>query len=63
VQPNSPAAESGLREGDVILEAGNQTVAASRDLDAAWASARQENRPLLLRVLREGGTSFVAVEG
>jgi serine protease Do len=63
VQPNSPAAESGLREGDVILEAGNQTVAAPRDLDAAWASARQEDRPLLLRVLREGGTSFVAVEG
>jgi serine protease Do len=41
VEPNSPAAESGLRSGDVIVAANNEPVIAPTDVADFW------NNPLL----------------
>jgi serine protease Do len=62
VHPGSLAAESGLHEGDIILEAANRPLEEPRDLADAWASAQQQDRPMLLRVRREDNAIFVAVE-
>jgi serine protease Do len=61
VEPNSPAAETGLRAGDVIVSANNQPVNAPTDVASAWAEAQRQNKPILLRVRREGQFLFVAV--
>ena len=61
VEPNSPASEAGLRTGDVIVSANNQTVAAPSDVANAWTEAQRQKRPILLRVRREGQYLFVAI--
>ena len=61
VEPGSPAAESGIRPGDVIVAVNNREVAQPSDLADEWAKAREENRPILLRVNRDGQSLFVAV--
>ncbi len=61
VVPGSPAHEAGLRRNDVILEAGAQPVEEPGDIAQAWAQAREENRPLLMRVMRGNASLFVAV--
>ena len=61
VEPGSPAAESGIRPGDVIVAVNNREVAQPSDLADEWAKARGENRPILLRVNRDGQLLFVAV--
>jgi serine protease Do len=61
VEPDSPAAESGIRPGDVIVSANNREVARAADVAEEWAKARQENKPILLRVNRDGQYRFVAV--
>lgn len=62
VQPGSPAAQAGLRQGDVILSAAGDGVASAETLSSAWAEAREAGRPLLLQVSREGNPMFLAVE-
>jgi serine protease Do len=62
VEPNSPAAASGLRSGDVIVSANNQPVSAPPDVANAWTEAQKEKKPILLRVRRDGQYLFVAVE-
>lgn len=61
VEPGSPAAESGIRPGDVIVAANNREVAQPSDLAEEWAKARRENRPILLRVNRDGQSLFLAI--
>jgi serine protease Do len=61
VEPGSPAAESGIRPGDVIVAVNNREVAQPADLTDEWAKARRENRPILLRVNRDGQSLFVAI--
>src|SRR5206468_3336461 len=61
VEPDSPAAESGLRPGDVIVAANNRELAQPSDLADEWAKAHRENRPILLRVNRDGQSLFVAI--
>jgi serine protease Do len=61
VEPGSPAAESGIRPGDVIVAVNNREVAQPSDLADEWAKARAENRPILLRVNRDGQSLFVAI--
>ncbi|MEZ0171353.1 DegQ family serine endoprotease [Microvirga sp. TS319] len=61
VEPNSPAAENGLKEGDVIVSANNQSVTSPSDVANAWSQAQQNKRPVLLRVKREDQYLFVAI--
>ncbi|MEI4263643.1 trypsin-like peptidase domain-containing protein [Roseovarius sp. D0-M9] len=62
VQPGSPAAKAGIMKGDVIRSASGQDVATVEALSSAWAKARQAERPLLLRINRNGKGVFIAVE-
>lgn len=61
VEPGTPAAESGIRPGDVIVAVNNRTAGQPSDLAEEWAKARRENRPLLVRVNRDGQSLFVAI--
>jgi serine protease Do len=58
IKPSSPAAESGLRSGDVIQEVNHQPVKNVSDFDRAMS--KSEKNALLL-VNRQGSTMFVAV--
>ncbi len=62
VVPGEPAAEAGLINGDVIIEANSRPVEEPADVSEAWKTAREEERPLLLRILRNGNPLFAAVE-
>jgi serine protease Do len=61
VAPNSLAAESGLQPGDVIVSANNRNVMQPSDVEEEWAKSRQERKPVLFRVNRQGQALFVAV--
>ncbi len=61
VQPNSPAAENGIRPGDVIVAAINRDVSRPSDVAEEWSRAQREKKPILLRVKRDGQYVFVAV--
>jgi serine protease Do len=62
VDPESGAAEKGLRPGDVIVAVGRTPVAsvdeAMREIERQKSAQRGS---VLLRVIREGSASFVAV--
>jgi serine protease Do len=61
VEPGSPAAENGLRSGDVIVSANNQSVGSPEDVANAWSQAQKQNKPILLRIRRNDQYLFVAV--
>jgi len=62
VDPASEAYAKGLREGDVITEAGQQAVVKLSDLEDRVKEAREAGRKsLLLLVRREGDPRFVAL--
>lgn len=61
VEPNSPASENGIRAGDVIVSANNRAVTRPSEVAEEWSKARRENRPILLRIMRDGRYLFVAV--
>ncbi|SFQ19159.1 serine protease Do [Mesorhizobium sp. NFR06] len=61
VAPNSLAAENGLRPGDVIVSADNRDVTQPLDIQMEWAKSRQQNKPILLRINRQGQSLFVAI--
>ncbi len=60
VQPQTPAAQAGLRAGDLIARAGNDVVASLDDLQMILGR-HPIGGPLTLRVVREGGWIEVAV--
>jgi len=62
VQPGSPASDAGIMQGDVILGAGDEDVSSAQELSDAWAEARDADRPLLLRINRNGNLLFLGVE-
>jgi serine protease Do len=60
VEPDSAAAEAGLRPGDVIVEMNRRRVTSAAD---ALEHSRQSNGDrVLLRVWRDGGTRYVVVD-
>jgi serine protease Do len=62
VEQDSPAAEQGLKAGDVILSAGGKAVASVGELRKVLADAKKDGRTnVLMRVKSENGTRFVAV--
>jgi serine protease Do len=62
VDPDGAAAQKGLKEGDVIVEAAGQPVSRPSDVSAALATAKKEGRrALLLRIKSGDSTRFVAL--
>ncbi|MBI5545508.1 MAG: Do family serine endopeptidase [Deltaproteobacteria bacterium] len=61
VQPGTRAARSGIRPGDVIVEANGQPVRSAQEFVAIARSAR--DKPVLVRVMREGSGFFAAIPG
>lgn len=62
IDPSGVAAQKGLRQGDVILEANGQALRARGDLQAAIEAVKKEGRKsVLLRVKSPEGTRFVAL--
>ncbi len=59
VDPDGPAAEQGLQQGDVIQEVNRQPVRSPEDLRSALQ--KSGNRPVLLLINRGGQTVFVTV--
>jgi serine protease Do len=62
VKPGSPAAEQGLRAGDVVVRVGDRVVTAPRQVAEQVDRARRDGRPsVLMLIARGGGQQFVAV--
>lgn len=62
VDQNSPSAERGFKEGDVILEVGGKLVATPGEVREAVTAARAENKNSVLVRVRSGDSSrFVAL--
>jgi len=61
VRPDSPAAEVGLSRGDVIIEVDHRPVASVAEVNTILNQRRAGESGHLLRVLRNGASSFVAL--
>ncbi|KAF0122771.1 MAG: dop, partial [Xanthobacteraceae bacterium] len=62
VDPSGPAAQRGIRQGDVILDVAGRPVSSLRDVREALGAARSEGRKSALIRLRSGdGQRFVAI--
>jgi serine protease Do len=59
VDPNGPAAEAGVQEGDVILEVDHHAVASAADARRALSASRSEGH--LLRLMRGQGALYLVV--
>ena len=62
VRPGSPAAASGIRGGDVILQVDQQPVASVADVKQVLAETDNEESPVVLLVKRGGGSFYVVVK-
>ena len=62
VRPNSPAAEKGLRPGDVITRVGSKQVKDPEDVINAVADSRKSTKTVLLLVQRGENRQFVALK-
>ena len=62
VDPRGPAADRGMKSGDVILEVAGKAVKSPGDVTDALEAARKDGKSvLLMRVKSEQGTRFVTV--
>jgi S1-C subfamily serine protease len=59
VTPGGPAADAGVRSGDIIRQVNRRPVSSAADLQQAARDAG--NRPVLMLIERDGSTLFVAV--
>ncbi|MEO6463775.1 MAG: PDZ domain-containing protein, partial [Candidatus Eisenbacteria bacterium] len=69
VEEDGPADESGIEEGDLILEANGRAIAGPNDLGAVVRAATPGGRPLRVRIGQVnwntgqmGNTEYVAVK-
>ena len=62
VAPDLPAAQAGLREGDVIIGVGSAHVGSPRDAVSAIRAAVHNDHAVALRILRDGQAAFVAID-
>jgi len=62
IDPSGKAADRGLKEGDVILEAGGQTIAGPHDVSKALTAAEKAGKKaILLRVKSGDSVRFLAL--
>jgi serine protease Do len=61
VEPGSPADEQGLRAGDVLQQVGRDAVDSPQAAADKLKEAKKGDKPVLMKVYREGMTRFVAV--
>ncbi|MFY9754833.1 MAG: PDZ domain-containing protein, partial [Pseudolabrys sp.] len=62
VDPNGPAAERGIKTGDVILDVGGKDVANAADVRKALSDARTAGKTaVLMRVKSADAVRFVAL--
>ena len=62
VKPGSPAAEKGLRRGDVLTKAGGKELKSPGDLTDSLQKARKDGRKSVLALVkRAGGQRFIAL--
>jgi serine protease Do len=62
VDPQSPAAEKGVRKGDIILGVAGKTVSSPDDVRSAVEAARKDGRNIvLMRIKGREGVRFVAI--
>jgi membrane-associated protease RseP (regulator of RpoE activity) len=61
LRPAGPGAVAGLKVGDLITHAGGKQLVDSRDLTGVAVPSPQA--PLLIRVVREGAATFIAMTG
>jgi S1-C subfamily serine protease len=59
VDPVGPAADAGVREGDVIEAANGQSVRSAADLNGVLDKAGE--RPVLLLINRQGQSAYLAI--
>jgi serine protease Do len=63
IDEESALFEKGVRQGDVLLNAGGRALRTPDDLQTEIDAAKRQNRPVLLRVQsRNGPAAFVAVD-
>ncbi len=58
LEPNSPAANAGLRPGDIIVGANRQRV---RDVESFREALRTNTNAILLRIERNGSSLFIVI--
>lgn len=63
VQNGSPAAQAGLRKGDVILKVNKQNVSSAKDVEEILKKSKNsaENSPIFLLVARDDGSSLAVI--
>jgi serine protease Do len=61
VDPNSDAALKGLKEGDIVLKAGNETVSSPQDVAKAVKKAQDDGLPAVMFHIKRGGDQTVLV--
>jgi serine protease Do len=62
VEPDGPAAEHGVKEGDVILDVAGKAVSNPTDVSRQIADMRKEGKhAVLMRMKTSAGTKFVAI--
>ncbi len=62
VRPDSPAAQAGVRAGDVVVGVGDAKVSSAPEAANAIRTEARADHAVALRILRDGQTAFVAID-
>jgi serine protease Do len=61
VEPGSPADDQGLKAGDILQQVGRDVIDSPKMAAEKLKEAKKTGKPVLMKVYREGMTSFVAI--